>query len=242
MPHLCGATLLATQKKGGGHRPIAVGEVLRRLVSKCLAQSVHHEAASILAPLQVGVGIPAGSEAVVHAVRDIFDDHGITPSHKWTLLLDFSNAFNSVDRGEMLKEVRSRIPSLSPWLEFCYSSPSLLHFGSHTINSCCGVQQGDPLGPLGFALAVHPILEKIRSEVPGLLLNSWYLDDGTLCGSPDDLKLALSIVEELGPARGLSLNRDKSLLFVPGEGSLPHNPLPPESQFLVRALSCWVLL
>ena len=28
VPHLCGATLLAIKKKGGGHRPIAVGEVL----------------------------------------------------------------------------------------------------------------------------------------------------------------------------------------------------------------------
>ena len=34
---LCGATLLAIHKKNGGLRPIAVGEVLRRLVSKCLA-------------------------------------------------------------------------------------------------------------------------------------------------------------------------------------------------------------
>ena len=36
-PYLCGATLLASPKKSGGLRPIAVGEVLRRLTSKCLA-------------------------------------------------------------------------------------------------------------------------------------------------------------------------------------------------------------
>ena len=38
VPHLCGATLLAIKKKGGGHCPIAVGEVLRRLTSKCLSR------------------------------------------------------------------------------------------------------------------------------------------------------------------------------------------------------------
>ena len=38
VPHLCGATLLAIKKKGGGHRPIAVGEVLRRLTSKSLSR------------------------------------------------------------------------------------------------------------------------------------------------------------------------------------------------------------
>ena len=30
VPHLCGATLLPIQKKGGGLRPIAVGEIMRR--------------------------------------------------------------------------------------------------------------------------------------------------------------------------------------------------------------------
>ena len=42
MSYLCGATLLASQKKNGGLRPIAVGEVLRRLISKCLATASRH--------------------------------------------------------------------------------------------------------------------------------------------------------------------------------------------------------
>ena len=61
---LCGATLLASKKKNGGHRPIAVGEVLRRLVSKYLATLVHHQVLALLSPLQLGVG---GCEALVHA-------------------------------------------------------------------------------------------------------------------------------------------------------------------------------
>ena len=81
----------------------------------------------------------------------------------------------------------------------------------HTILCCCGVQQGDPLGPLGFALALQPIIEKIKREVPGLLLNAWYLNDGTLCGSPTDLCCALAIIEAEGPPCGLFLNRSKSL-------------------------------
>ena len=44
IPHLCGATLLASVKKSGGHRPIAVGEVLRRLTSKCLSRAVQSDA------------------------------------------------------------------------------------------------------------------------------------------------------------------------------------------------------
>ena len=126
----------------------------------------------------------------------------------------------------MFKEMRSCIPSLSIWLEFCYSCQSLLHLGDHTINSICGVQQGDPLRHLGLALTLHPIIEKVKNEVSGLLVNSWYLDDGTLCGSPDDLNLALTII---APTWGLFLNPSKSLLVIPN--APPHNPLPTDIPF-----------
>ena len=150
-----------------------------------------------------------------------------TPSdQKWTLLLDFSNAFNSISRQVMFEEIHLRVPSLSAWMESCYSCQPILHLGQDTILSCCGIQQGDPLGPLGFALTLHPIFERIREEVPGLALNSWYLDDGTLVGSPDKLSAALNIIERDGPAVGLNLNRSKSLLFVPKEEDASISPLP----------------
>ena len=54
VPHLCGAILFACEKKGGGLRPIAVGEVLCRLTSKCISRTVQGEAFKALTPLQVG--------------------------------------------------------------------------------------------------------------------------------------------------------------------------------------------
>ena len=70
-------------------------------------------------------------------------------------------------------------------------------------------------------------MERIKTEVPGLKINTWYLDDGTLCGSPADLAAALSIVEQDGPTRGLYLNRSKSLLYIPDDAHPSNNPLPP---------------
>ena len=214
-PHLCGATLLAPRKKDGGVRPIAVGEVLRRLVSKCLSSVAAPLVSTILPPHQVGVGTPGGAEAIVHSLQLLRANPLISDSDKWVLLVDFRNAFNNIDRALMFEELRSHIPGISPWMEWCYGSqPHLIH-GDYTIHSCAGVQQGDPLGPLGFSMALHPIVQRIVNEVPGLSLNAWYLDDGTLCGSLSNLKLALDIIEEDGPARGLLLNRNKSLLFAP---------------------------
>ena len=186
--HLCGATLLASKKKDGGLRPIAIGETLRQLVSKCLAFSVCHSAASTLLPLQVGVGTKGGAEAAVHAINLIQNDHSIPSDGKWCLLLDFNNAFNSIDRSHLFSVTRDRMPALSAWLECCYGARPLLLFGDHSISSCSGVQQGDPLGPLGFSLTLQPIIERIQSEVPTLLLNNWYLDDRTLCGSALNLE------------------------------------------------------
>ena len=101
-------------------------------------------------------------------------------SQRWTLLVDFANAFNSVDREAMFVAFRHCLPGLSAWMESCYSCHPILRMGNEVIHSCCGVQQGDPLGPLGFSLTLHPIIERIKAEVPSLPLNVWYLDDGTL--------------------------------------------------------------
>ena len=165
---------------------------------------------------------------VISMVIHTLEDTSKPPDSRWCLQLDFRNAFNSIDRSCMFQEVRSHVPLLSRWIESCYGSHPLLLFGNHTVLSQCGVQQGDPLGPLCFALTLQPIVECIRREVPGLAINVWYLDDGTLIGSPDDLSLALKIIEEDGPLRGLHLNRSKSLLIIPGDGCDSVNPLPAE--------------
>ena len=225
-PYLCEATLLTIQKKGGGLHPIAVGETLRRLTSKCLSWAVKKGAYRTLTPLHLGVGVKCGCEAIVHSVSRTLEDYNTPPEDCWFLLLDFSNAFNSVSHNQMIKEVRARIPSIAAWMESWYGVQPILLLGDDTILSQSGVQQGDPLGPLGFALTLQPIIERIKEEVPGLKINAWYLDDGTLCGSPSDLLEALKIVEEDGPARGLHLNHSKSHLYIPKDADTSLNTLP----------------
>ena len=205
-------------------RPIAVGEVLHRLVSKSLVLAIRHSDFSALTPMQLGVCVKGGCEAIIHAVSQLTSS---SPADQcWTLQLDFFNAFHNINRDAMFVEIRRRIPSISAWMESCYSCQPLLLMGKDSIHSCCSVQQGDPLGPLGFALSLHPLVEPIKAEAPGLALNAWYLDDGTLVGSPEDLAAALHIVERDGPLLGLHLNRSKSLLFIPEGVVAPNSPLP----------------
>ncbi len=126
LPHLCGATLLASPKKSGGHRPIAVGEVMRRLTSKCLASTSRSSAISSLTPLQLGVGVKGGCEAIIHSTSHLLSSSN-DPDQCWCLFLDFSNAFNCISRESMFAEIRQRIPHLAAWMESCYSCQPLLH-------------------------------------------------------------------------------------------------------------------
>eukprot|EP00959_Pyramimonas_sp_CCMP1952_P330473 6920006-Pyramimonas_sp.AAC.1 len=65
-PLLGGATLLASEKKSGDVWPIAVGEVLRRLTAKTLAQVAKDRAQEYFWPVQTGVASPLGCECAVH--------------------------------------------------------------------------------------------------------------------------------------------------------------------------------
>ena len=72
-PAFCSATLTALNKKKTGSRPIAVGEVIRRLVAKCIAKEAAIEAVELFGAEQLGVAVRGGAESIVHATKIIFE-------------------------------------------------------------------------------------------------------------------------------------------------------------------------
>ena len=66
---LCCASLTALSKKKAWVRPIAVAEVLRRLIAKCLANEAKSEAIELFDSLQLGVGISGGGDATIHSKK-----------------------------------------------------------------------------------------------------------------------------------------------------------------------------
>ena len=148
---LAGAGLVALPKPQGGVRPIAAGETPRRLTGKCLMG--RNDAQSFFWPAQVGVAVPGGAEKAIHTVRAWHRRHQ-TSSDKVALKLDFANAFNTVRRDAVLSAIRDPFPALARWATWCYQRPTRLQFDEWVVESCAGVQQGDPLGPLLFAAAL----------------------------------------------------------------------------------------
>lgn len=182
------------------------------------------EVVTYLSPLQMGVGIPNGTVAIVHAARLISDVDG-TDKSKVLLKVDFKNAFNTVSREKMFEVVRRVCPKLSAWTEFCYASKPYLFIGKETIRSTQGVQQGDPLGPIFFSLVLHDLVLKIQSQVPTLDLQGWYIDDGTVIGDRADVRRALQIIQQEARELGLELNLYKCELWWPNlSDDLPEFP------------------
>ena len=75
-------------------------------------------------PRQLGVGIPGGCEAAVHSARRFLDN---ISSDNVMVKLDFTNAFNSLHRSDILSTVASVLPELALTvilhiLHFCRST------------------------------------------------------------------------------------------------------------------------
>ena len=114
----------------------------------------------------------------------------------------------------MLAEVKNYCPCLFPYAAACYRKANILLGDGYALESTRGVQQGDVLGPALFAIALQPVVERLREL--HLELHLWYLDDGILVGTIPTIKAALALLQELLPSRGLELNTTKCKLFGPG--------------------------
>ena len=159
-------------------RPFAVGEALRRLTRKCLCVLVRSKASEFefFQTHEFGVACPMGAEMIAHSLRAHVEMHSLEENFA-VMKVDMKNAFNLVSRQAILSECAKHFPELYPWAHWCYSQHPYLRHTMGNLTSECGVQQGDPLGPL-LSLVLHILVSEIVTE-PGcahLLYHAWYLD------------------------------------------------------------------
>ena len=161
--------------------------------------------------LQLCTGLPSGCEAAVHAMKDIFEEE----ETDGLLLVDASNAFNSLNREALLHNIKYICPPMAQYVNNCYGKPSrLIITGGKEIPSAEGKTQGDPFAKPVYAIGVVPFLSLIKSA-ESRVKHAAYADDIGGAGTLLQLKSWWDNVLHYGPLIGP--NASKSWLVVKEE-------------------------
>ena len=204
--------------KNPGVRPIGIGESLRRVVGKVISWTIKSDAMEAAGPLQVSAGIKSGSEGAVHAVRNMFDE----PDTEGLILIDASNAFNSLNRSVALHNIQIILPEAAPYLINTYRVPSRLFIRGEgnqgeEILSYEGTTQGDNLGMIFYALSTILSIRALKQLIDELCLKvrqAWLADDASAVGLLKHLKLWYEKLVEVGVKYGYYVNANKTWLIV----------------------------
>ena len=183
-----------------GVRPIAVGEVLRRIIGKVMALATGTDIEDLCGVDQLCSGLRAGIEGAVHAMRELYDEH---KEDGWgVLLVDAKNAFNSLNRSAALWNAGVQWPRCSRFLFNTYRGyvSLFLQGSSEVILSKEGVVQGDPLSMLMYAAAVMPLIKHLTDK--NKWIQNWYADDSACAAKLSNLKVWFQKLCEIGPDFG----------------------------------------
>ena len=228
---LTACKLSALPKSNNGVRPIAIGEVLLKLTSAYVLETLRDEISAIFRPTQLGVGTPAGCERIIHEIRAELTQTSVLCT------IDFRNAFNMPYRSAM-KRALEKHPRLAPLYDLfnlAYATPSSLHYSDGTvIDSCRGCRQGDPLGALLFCLVMHDIITEAAAKFPSVKVRA-YMDDITLHsadGNAGEVKRCFDFISEHGAAIGMEVRVDKCEWFsaVPPPAGMACKHVDPTTQ------------
>ena len=161
---LMACRLIALDKRPGV-RPIGIGETVRRIIAKAVLSVISNDIQHAAGSLQLCAGQPSGGEAAVHSMREVFNNDDT----EGMLLIDATNAFNSLNRAVALHNIQRLCPAFSTILVNTYRHPASLFVD--------GDVQGDPLAMPFYALATVPLIQKLTARVTQV----WYADDAAAC-------------------------------------------------------------
>jgi hypothetical protein len=201
--------LIALSKPDGGVRPIAIGECNRRIIGKILVKKFAHEVRSDHEPLQVGVGTPDGSIAVIHSASAFLALH----PNGVLMNIDIKNAFNTMSRVAMFDHYRQN-PELSrlvPILQLFYMRTGnlLVHDGGNgfIIHSNTGSQQGCNFGTSFWSGGWKDALTEFKKRTNYTVS---YADDGSFgLADPAGAAAFLRFVADQAAEHGCELNYSK---------------------------------
>ena len=101
-------------------------------------------------------------------MKEIFKDKKVDVA----ILVDATNAFNSINREAMLHNIAVKCPEISRYVQNCYGKPSKLFIvdGKQNGDKCIlyseeGTAQGDPVAMAMYALGLSVLQSELKHEI-----------------------------------------------------------------------------
>ena len=164
-----------------GVRPIGIGETVRRIIGKAITATITEDIQDSAGPLQVCAGHISGCEAAVHAMHRVYESR----ETEAVLLVDASNAFNSLNREAALRNIQHLCQTLSKIITNTYRENPQLFIDGNILYSQEGTTQGDPLAMAMYAIAITPLIQRLEDHG---VKQARYADDATAGGALKQLK------------------------------------------------------
>ena len=235
------ACRLISLDKNPGIRPIGIGEVPRRIIAKSVLRVVPEDIQEAAGPLQTCAGYEAGCEAAVHALNQMMESE----ETEALLLVDATNAFNTLNRQAALHNIQVICPVISTILNNTYKAPVRMFVaGGGEIASREGTTQGDPLAMAMYALAITPLIKRLKEQVP-TASQVWFADDSSAAGRLVALRNWWQHLMILGPEFGYFPNAGKTTVVVKEEFLKQKQRsylMKPASRLPLMVIKCSVLL
>ncbi len=231
------SALVPLRKPNGRVRPLAIGDVLRRLTASTLCAQLRPDLAAWLSPDSLAVGVPSGTEVLAKAVRVRASERPTWAFGK----IDGVNAYCNQPRDLCVAAVAEGCPALARFHASWYARVSRYVVTSPVgsgqfVYTCSGWDQGDALAPVGYSLVLRPAIAAARARIVNLVqeevsaqdardvLLANYLDD-VILGTPASVFVrALAILRDCLAATGHFTEERKFVVCSP-LGGLPEGLL-----------------
>ena len=187
---------------------IGICETAQRIIAKAILYATNGDVQDAAGTGQLCAGQIVGIEAAIHSVTDAFHSDDIEA----VLLVDASNAFNSLNRKAALHNIQYVCPALAMVLINTYREPTELFVDGITLFSEEGTTQGDPLAMPFYALATVPLINHL--DVAEDMKQVWYADDASAFGSLASIRAWWDRLSTVGPAFGYHANPAKTQLLT----------------------------
>ena len=191
-----------------GVRPIGICETARRIISKAVLSVAKGDLQDSAGSLQLCAGQISGIETAVHAMKETF----LNDETEAVLLVDASNAFNSLNREAALHNIQHLCPTLSTILINIYCEATELFVDGTVLFFEEGTTQSDPLAMPMYALATILLISRLGESSDVVQVR--YADDASAAGGLSSIRSWWDTLSSLGPSFGYFANASKTWLIT----------------------------